>query len=117
MDETADTAGPLGNIDVISIFPLLHEFFETPVDIPDGRDYINNFLIFQHKVKVDRLGKDRVLWPERDDDLLAHGLSPFTIVTGGELNGNLTAVRIRVPLKSIFMPRTWMPKRSCISFS
>ena len=117
VDETADPAGPLGDIDVFGEFPLLHELLETPVDIPDGRDDIHDLLVLKDEVEVDRLRQDRVLRPERDDDLFAHGLSPFVTVTGGWLNGNFTAVRIRVPLKSMFMPRTWMPKRSCISFS
>jgi len=53
---------------------------------------------------MDRLRQYRMLWPEGDDDLLCHGLSPLVTVTGGWLNGNFTAVRNRVPLKSMFMP-------------
>ena len=89
MDETADTADPFGDVDIFGILPLFHEFFKAPVDVPDRGDDIDDHLVFQDEVEVDRFRQNRVLGPERDDYLFRHGLSSFTVVT---LKACLTAV-------------------------
>jgi hypothetical protein len=55
MDETADPAGPLGDIDIFGEFPLFDKLLETPMDIPDGGNYIHDLFVFKDKVKVNRL--------------------------------------------------------------
>ena len=114
MNETADPAGAFGNVRIFSELPLLDEFLETTMDISDRRDNIDDSFIFKDKIEMDWLREYRVLGPERDDDLLCHSSPPFG---AGLPNGYFTVVLMSVPLKSIFIPLTRMPKRSCISFS
>ncbi|CVK33188.1 protein of unknown function [Methanoculleus bourgensis] len=111
--ETADPAYPLRHVDVLGVLALLHELLKPAVDVADGGDHIHHQLILKDEVEVDRLRQHRVLRPERHDYAFWHRSSPLLVT----LNGNFSAVLMNVPLKSIFIPVTGIPKRSCSSFS
>ncbi len=61
-----------GHVDHLGEFLLLGQFFQTPVDETDRRDSLDDFLILQDQVQMDRLGKNGMLGTEWDDGLFAH---------------------------------------------
>jgi len=54
MDETADTANPLTQEDILSETAELGCPFDAPVNIPDDRDDINHSLVLADKPNLNR---------------------------------------------------------------
>jgi hypothetical protein len=69
VNKAADTTYSFGYEGIFSKFPFFYELFEPPMYIPNRRENINNCFILEHKVKVDRFRKHRVLGPKRNDYL------------------------------------------------
>ena len=67
MSERADAAGSFGNQYKLLKVAFFHELLQSSVDEADRRKCVNNLLILQNKIQMDRFGKDRVLRPERDN--------------------------------------------------
>jgi hypothetical protein len=56
MDETTDSAYAFGYEDIVLIIPLFNQFFQTTVNIPDGRNCFDDLLIFEDQVEMDGFG-------------------------------------------------------------
>ena len=54
MDEAADPAYAFGNVDILGEFSLCDERFEAAVHVSDRGEDINDGLVFEHQVKVER---------------------------------------------------------------
>ena len=76
MAERADAADTLGNVDELVVVARFHQLFQAAVHETDLWDGLEDRLVFHHEVKMQRLGKHRVLRAERDDRCLSHAYSP-----------------------------------------
>jgi hypothetical protein len=72
MDEAADTADALSDINVLNIVLLLNEPFQSAVNEADGRNGLDYFFVFDHQIDMNRLRKYRVLRAERNDCAVTH---------------------------------------------
>ncbi len=73
MNEAADAANPLGDVDELDVILLLDQFLQPPMDKANGRARLDHFLIFNHQVEMDRLRQNRMLRAKRNDGA-GHGL-------------------------------------------
>jgi hypothetical protein len=69
VNKAADTTYSFSYEGIFSKFAFFYELFEPPMNIPNRWENINNGFILEHKVKVDRFRKHRVLGAERNDYL------------------------------------------------
>ncbi|OQB34776.1 MAG: hypothetical protein BWY05_01537 [Euryarchaeota archaeon ADurb.Bin165] len=104
VDKAAYTTYTLRDEDIILEIPLFDKFFKATVNITDRWNRLHHPLILKDKVKVNRLRKDRMLWPEWHNYLSTHAFPPvssgllFTTSIWGVPNGWGTLVLIKVPL-------------------
>ena len=67
VDEAADAADALGDIDELDVVLLLDQLLQAAMDEADGRARLDDLFVFDHQVEVDRLRQHRVLRAEGDD--------------------------------------------------
>jgi len=67
VDETADPADPLGDVDVFGKLPLLDQGLEPAVDIADGGQDLLHLLVLDDQIEMDRFREHRVLRAEGHD--------------------------------------------------
>ena len=72
----ADAANTLRHVHELRVITFLDELLESTVHIADTRNCVDDGLVLEDKVEVDRLGQDGVLRSERDGGALTHGLPP-----------------------------------------
>ena len=70
--KTANAANALCNIDELVNVARLDELLQSAMHEADLRNSLNNVLVFNHEVQMQRLGQHRVLRAERNHGRLAH---------------------------------------------
>ena len=70
--EAANAANTFCNIDELVNVARLDEFLQSAMHEADLRNSLNNVLVFNHEVQMQRLGQHRVLRAERNHGRLAH---------------------------------------------
>ena len=72
MTERTDAADPFRYIHIFLEAALLYQFFQPPVNIPNGRNRLYNFFVLQLEIEMDRLRQYRMLGTKRYNCTFAH---------------------------------------------
>ena len=76
MAERADAADSLDDVDELVVVARLDELLKASVHEADLRDGLDDLLVLDHEVQMERLRQHRVLRAERDDGRFSHATPP-----------------------------------------